>query len=525
MIKLVIGAVFLFVMGLIIASGIDVGDPAVDCEENDIIAVQDNEWICTQELESLNITHLNQVINTSIINQNSTNISTDYLTVRIKSILQGDLLIPAETNHTNTVRVKSGIETHIYDDSPLYFGTNNDVQFVYDSGGAMFYEYGDIEFWDEMIVHDDAQFNNDVTMQDNLLVQDIIYVSDTTTGVYLDYDSGEGLVSSVDTTGGILKLQGGDYSSFSIGDGEDNKGMTLLYGADGQNAGSFGSPNTGGNSNHTFISGGIGGNGYGAGGKAGKNSSVIVGRYEYNDQAIAFTMGLMDYNDLVVSGNLGVVGNVNVSGLYYGDGSKLTNTGNSSWNQTLATTLYQPLEDQRLSTTDDVTFNDIDGENIIAESSTFPVLGFTRLTTVTSGSFDGTSGIASAMRLVTKTSGNMGDGFGGGIVFYGQDNGLGSPTTAGRLYTRRDGADNEWAMQFFAGTNGNDRQMIIRADGDVGIGTTAPSKKLDVNGDISLESGSGDYYSNDGSQGWTGTFINGDGDTVTVKNGIITDVS
>jgi len=68
-------------------------------------------------------------------------------------------------------------------------------------------------------------------------------------------------------------------------------------------------------------------------------------------------------------------------------------------------------------------------------------------------------------------------------------------------------------------------KMTIDTDGDVGIGTTTPSKKLDVNGDISLEAGSGDYYSNDGSQGWTGTFTNGDGDTVTVKNGIITDVS
>lgn len=59
----------------------------------------------------------------------------------------------------------------------------------------------------------------------------------------------------------------------------------------------------------------------------------------------------------------------------------------------------------------------------------------------------------------------------------------------------------------------------------VGIGTTSPSKELDVDGDISLEAGSGDYYSNDGSQGWTGTFTNGDSDIVTVKNGIITDVS
>jgi hypothetical protein len=35
----------------------------------------------------------------------------------------------------------------------------------------------------------------------------------------------------------------------------------------------------------------------------------------------------------------------------------------------------------------------------------------------------------------------------------------------------------------------------------------------------------GGYKSSDGSAGWTGSFTNGDRDTVTVKNGLITDVS
>ena len=65
---------------------------------------------------------------------------------------------------------------------------------------------------------------------------------------------------------------------------------------------------------------------------------------------------------------------------------------------------------------------------------------------------------------------------------------------------------------------------FFNGGGNVGIGTDSPSKKLDVNGDISLESGSGSYYSSDGSQGWTGSFTNGDGNTVTVKDGIITNV-
>jgi len=61
--------------------------------------------------------------------------------------------------------------------------------------------------------------------------------------------------------------------------------------------------------------------------------------------------------------------------------------------------------------------------------------------------------------------------------------------------------------------------------GRVGIGTSAPAKMLDVNGDISLEAGAGDYYSNDGSQGYTGTFTEHTGKTVTCKNGLVTAVA
>ena len=60
------------------------------------------------------------------------------------------------------------------------------------------------------------------------------------------------------------------------------------------------------------------------------------------------------------------------------------------------------------------------------------------------------------------------------------------------------------------------------AAGKVGIKVNNPARELDVNGDITLESGSGDYYSNDGSQGFTGT---GAYTSFTIKNGIITAAS
>lgn len=69
--------------------------------------------------------------------------------------------------------------------------------------------------------------------------------------------------------------------------------------------------------------------------------------------------------------------------------------------------------------------------------------------------------------------------------------------------------------------NSNNTQWISlthnKTDGIIDVGTGKTK--------ITDPQCSGDYYSNDGTQGWTGTFTNGDGDTVTVKNGIITDVS
>lgn len=121
---------------------------------------------------------------------------------------------------------------------------------------------------------------------------------------------------------------------------------------------------------------------------------------------------------------------------------------------------------------------------ILATHTGFPVLGFTRTTTATGGSLGGISGIASAMELKTTTSGEMTEGFGGGIVFTLNDITTGGNNFISRIYARRDSADNSGLLQFFTGTTGSDLAMTIRDDGDVGIGTPAPSEKLDVNGNI-----------------------------------------
>ena len=120
---------------------------------------------------------------------------------------------------------------------------------------------------------------------------------------------------------------------------------------------------------------------------------------------------------------------------------------------------------------------------IKATSSSFPVLGFTRETSVTSGRLDTLSGLASAMQLITYTSGNMADGFGGGIVISGQESG-GTAKGWGRLYARRDGGDQEGAVQIWGGYNGTDVLQTWRSDGRVGIGTTEPNAKLHVKGDL-----------------------------------------
>ena len=114
---------------------------------------------------------------------------------------------------------------------------------------------------------------------------------------------------------------------------------------------------------------------------------------------------------------------------------------------------------------------------IYSESDSYPVYYLKRNTSATGGSFSTLTGIASAFKLETDSSGTITDGFGGGIIFSIGDT---SPNTAARIYARRDGGDQTGALQFWGGADGNTLFTTMRASGNVGIGTEAPAEKLVV---------------------------------------------
>jgi hypothetical protein len=114
---------------------------------------------------------------------------------------------------------------------------------------------------------------------------------------------------------------------------------------------------------------------------------------------------------------------------------------------------------------------------IYSESDNYPVYYLKRNTSATGGSFSTLTGIASAFKLETDSSGTITDGFGGGIIFSIGDT---SPNTAARIYARRDGGDQTGALQFWGGADGTTLFTTMRASGNVGIGTESPAEKLVV---------------------------------------------
>jgi hypothetical protein len=75
---------------------------------------------------------------------------------------------------------------------------------------------------------------------------------------------------------------------------------------------------------------------------------------------------------------------------------------------------------------------------------------------------------------------------------------------------------------FFRVADGSDNTLFrVQNNGNVGINTTSPTEKLTVSGNIQATG----YKSSDGSTGATGSFTDAGGQVVTVKNGLITNIS
>ena len=202
--------------------------------------------------------------------------------------------------------------------------------------------------------------------------------------------------------------------------------------------------------------------------------NVHIGRVikVHASTGIILVLPELDMSDGVVLNSLSVINDLNVTGIIYGN--------SESWNKS-GDNVFTASDSYSVG----IGINSPVGKLHIIDSS-FPVIQTERLTTITGGALTGTTGSASSYNFKTTTSGNMVDGFGGGILFsINDDTEIDNNNFIARIYARRDGADDDGALQFFTlGTNANLPSMTIKSSGLVGIGTTAPVEELHIDKDI-----------------------------------------